>query len=248
MNFLTRLYLAMNLVAILFVQQIGATAQPIPPYYYVGCLNDYHTYGAGRVLPNLGPSVSTVAQCAKYVYGAESGVNLNTIFFGLQDTSQCWYGTVPPNNPFEYGYSCGCTSPCSGNASEMCGGNFVNSLYTFDSNYTAPLKNITCSSSPTTKFGEICQPKPEMSRFECLALIEFCELFGIKMKWNGILCPPTEKGKQPCASGCQCDQYCGHSCESSCKNDEECYWKEGQCFNVIDDEPGWPIPICFPLF
>jgi len=80
---------------------------------YLGCYSDSTT----RDLPVAQPSVGTVQECAGYCYGYK--------YFGLQFGSQCFCG----NTYGSHGTSAGCTSTCSSNSTQTCGGAYANSIY-----------------------------------------------------------------------------------------------------------------------
>jgi len=97
--------------------------------------------------------------------------------------------------------------------------------------------------------GLKCYPQKGVTEAECLIKIQYCPFFqDIFMKWAGIGCPKKgKKGKKLGDGGCQCNQYCGYQCESSCNSDRQCHWvsSESQCYNKYTGLPGVPMSMCY---
>ena len=131
------------LLFVLLVISNGGRAAP-PPYEYVGCFKD----NFNRVfLFYLQVNSLTIAGCAQISISK----GYNTGYFGVQNGNQCWWDNRL--NPMQYGNSSGCIDPCSGNASEICGGGYINSLYKFiqpSSPSTTSPTNSPTTSYPTT--------------------------------------------------------------------------------------------------
>lgn len=96
---------------------------------YMGCFKDQPT----RDITNLAPLPrATIASCAAIAF--KSG----HAHFGLQSGGQCFTG----HTYGRYGPSTNCNSKCAGDPTEVCGGNWANSVYHL------PKRDVTLSPSP----------------------------------------------------------------------------------------------------
>ena len=85
-----------------------------------------------------------------------------------------------------------------------------------------------------------CMPNPSAKITKCKKMIKICgEKHHIKMKWIQQSCSGVSG-----ESGCQCDQFCGYSCQQGCNQDKECYWTNNQCYNKLTNLPGQSIQTC----
>ena len=88
-----------------------------------------------------------------------------------------------------------------------------------------------------------CMPNPTAKEKQCRKMIKMCnKKHHIKMKFIQESCPGVSG-----ESGCQCDQFCGYSCEQACDHDIQCYWANNQCYNKFTNLPGQSIQTC-PVF
>ena len=90
-----------------------------PAYVYRGCYKDSQT-------PRSFPTILIKA-------GATSSSCFSTVgtsfkYFGTQYGGECWSGSNEIDK-FNLGLSSGCTTPCSSNPVEFCGGSTTNSVY-----------------------------------------------------------------------------------------------------------------------
>jgi glucan endo-1,3-alpha-glucosidase len=83
---------------------------------YKGCYGDS---ASSRDLNVVKPGIGTIQECAGYCSKYE--------YFGVQFGSQCYCG----NSYGRYGTTTGCTSQCSSNSTQTCGGAYANSVYSY---------------------------------------------------------------------------------------------------------------------
>ncbi|KAG2500619.1 hypothetical protein HYH03_001386 [Edaphochlamys debaryana] len=89
---------------------------------YQGCYADNVNRALPYILANSDATL-TRSKCARLAREREKTV------YGLQIGFQCWAGTNL-TRAMARGASAACTTPCQGNAAEMCGGDMTNSLFT----------------------------------------------------------------------------------------------------------------------
>ena len=124
---------------------------------------------------------------------------------------------------------------------------------------TSPISSPSASPSISPSISpsmvqkvEPCVPLDGLNKKQCNERIRICGHKGIKMKWNSKGCVvPQETSKHKKQhhqrakdSGCQCDGYCGYSCEPACSNDPQCVWQNSKCYNRVTGQPGINMPFC----
>jgi hypothetical protein len=97
------------------VYRVQYDVQPLT-VTYIGCYGDSSTQ---RDLNVQQPGIGTIQECAGYCFKYD--------YFGVQFGSQCFCG----NSYGKYGASKACTSDCSGNSTQTCGGANANSIYSY---------------------------------------------------------------------------------------------------------------------
>lgn len=130
-------------------------------YYYSDCLDKWNTIGCvaenptGRLLAK-GKSYSTGTNMTREYCGAYCQ-SQNYTYMGLESGSECFCSnalsmynstTLPPLLPFN---SCG--HPCTGDATEYCGGSSTINLYKFDNKTVCPVPLRPVSASADSETG-----------------------------------------------------------------------------------------------
>ncbi|CAM9629987.1 unnamed protein product, partial [Choristocarpus tenellus] len=91
-------------------------------YTYQGCFTD-EVDDRRITIGFVENEAMTIEMCASIC--SKKG----TSFFALEYASECFCGADDTNLT---GTSKACTTPCSGDGSQLCGGNFAMSIYSFD--------------------------------------------------------------------------------------------------------------------
>ena len=91
---------------------------------YLGCYNDDGNRALSNDISNFS-SGDVIGDCLR------AAINGGFNIFGVQNSNQCFAGTLDPYNPGynRYGASSKCTMQCVDGSGRICGGDWSNSVF-----------------------------------------------------------------------------------------------------------------------
>jgi hypothetical protein len=160
----TRVYfptLRLELFVVFAFLRVSPTSAGVPTplptlgYSYIGCYTDCGDGGSRdlSVFGGVDYSSMTAGYCATLCSGYA--------YFGTQYARECWCG----DSYGSFGTSAGCTSSCTGDATEVCGGACANSVY---KQFISPTKLPIVESSTALSTLETSAETPKSAPFQRL--------------------------------------------------------------------------------
>jgi hypothetical protein len=91
-----------------------------------------------------------------------------------------------------------------------------------------------------------CHPDADSQPATCNQRKKACQKVHIGLKWAGTGC--IKNNKPVGDGGCQCNDYCGYTCQSACNTDSQCYWEisKGLCYNKLTNNVTDSATLCQP--